>query len=146
MTEQACTGCGVNKPLDGFWRDARERDGRRRRCIDCDKRVKRRWVIANPDHNKEYNRVRRKDPEYRQRRLGWERTHRTRNPDKTLAQRRLQRAVREGRLVRPLICEQCGGIGDIHAHHDDYSRALDVRWICRDCHTELHAAAPKEGT
>jgi len=57
-----------------------------------------------------------------------------------------ERAVLRGVLVRPERCEQCGGTGQpysdgrhpIQAHHDDYNRPLDVRWLCQPCHHDWH--------
>lgn len=34
-------------------------------------------------------------------------------------------------------CEQCGA-SDTVAHHDDYQRPLDVRWLCHVCHRRWH--------
>jgi len=49
------------------------------------------------------------------------------------------RAIRRGELVRPAHCEQCSATGRaIQAHHDDYNRPLDVRWLCRSCHMAWH--------
>jgi hypothetical protein len=43
---------------------------------------------------------------------------------------------RRGRLV-PQPCQVCGGVAQ--KHHPDYSRPLDVVWLCRSCHLEVHA-------
>lgn len=48
------------------------------------------------------------------------------------------RAVHSGRLLRE-PCEKCGSIVMLEAHHDDYSKVLDVRWLCHVCHMALHA-------
>ena len=48
------------------------------------------------------------------------------------------RAVHSGRLVRK-PCEKCRSTTMVEAHHDDYSKALDVRWLCHVCHMALHA-------
>ena len=59
------------------------------------------------------------------------------NPDKYVAQHTLNNAVRRGKLRRG-ACEVCGA-ENAHAHHDDYSRPLDVRWLCTKHHREHHA-------
>jgi hypothetical protein len=44
---------------------------------------------------------------------------------------------RRGWLVQT-ACEKCGD-PDTQMHHVDYSRPLDVRWLCRPCHRGEHA-------
>lgn len=56
-------------------------------------------------------------------------------------------AIQSGRLVPPLLCESCSAPGSIakdgrsllHAHHDDYNKPLNVRWLCQRCHFQWHA-------
>ncbi|KKK91601.1 hypothetical protein LCGC14_2711310 [marine sediment metagenome] len=48
------------------------------------------------------------------------------------------RAVHSGQLMRE-PCEKCGSTKMVEAHHDDYSRPLDVRWLCHVCHMGFHA-------
>jgi hypothetical protein len=57
----------------------------------------------------------------------------------------VQDAVKRGILVRPDTCEQCGGPGPIEGAHADYSRRLDVRWLCRSCHRRWDRISPKSG-
>ena len=45
--------------------------------------------------------------------------------------------IRQGVLVR-MPCEMCGTEQDVQAHHDDYYKPLDVRWLCRTHHREHH--------
>lgn len=48
-------------------------------------------------------------------------------------------ALTGGQLVKG-ACEICGtSDGRIDAHHDDYSKPLDVRWLCRTHHVRLHS-------
>ena len=49
------------------------------------------------------------------------------------------RALAVGRLVRK-PCESCGAT-KAQAHHEDYNKPLDVRWLCRPCHQKQHQKA-----
>lgn len=48
---------------------------------------------------------------------------------------------RRGKL-NPEPCEACGDPNS-QKHHDDYSKPLQVRWLCRPCHLELHEHTPR---
>ena len=37
------------------------------------------------------------------------------------------------------MCEDCDKEVRLDAHHDDYYKPMDVRWLCRSCHREHHA-------
>lgn len=59
----------------------------------------------------------------------------------------IDKAVARGRIVRPDACETCGASGRfkdgrsaIQAHHDDYNKPMQVRWLCQPCHHEWHKA------
>jgi ribosomal protein S27AE len=56
------------------------------------------------------------------------------------------RAIRSGVLVRG-PCSRCGA-AKTHAHHEDYSKPLDVVWLCARCHIQRHKElkgfAPRE--
>lgn len=51
----------------------------------------------------------------------------------------VHKAVKKGELFRG-PCEVCGTTKNIDAHHDDYSKPLDVRWLCRKHHQMHHWA------
>ena len=55
------------------------------------------------------------------------------------AHRALNRAIGDGCVARPLICQQCGKGGRIEGHHADYAKPLDVKWLCVACHKYLHS-------
>lgn len=59
-----------------------------------------------------------------------------RPPEKLRARIMAICARRAGKLVRQ-PCEKCG-VEQTDAHHDDYSKPLEVRWLCRAHHLELH--------
>lgn len=56
--------------------------------------------------------------------------------------RRDVRAITHSALRRGLLkrapCEICGTDLNIEAHHDDYTKPLDIRWLCKSHHDEHH--------
>lgn len=59
-----------------------------------------------------------------------------RYPERMEARWRCRDAIKSGKLVRQ-PCEKCGE-PKTDAHHDDYSKPLEVRWLCRAHHAEHH--------
>lgn len=76
----------------------------------------------------------RKKALWNRRQIEYVRTHRARHPEAYRAQTAVNNAVRDGRLVRPLLCERCDQPGKIEAHHQDYTKPLEVEWVCQKCH------------
>jgi hypothetical protein len=61
------------------------------------------------------------------------------NPEehrKNKARWALNHAVQDGRIKRHPCCV-CGALKS-HGHHHDYSKPLDVKWLCARHHTEAH--------
>lgn len=52
--QKKCSKCGEVKPLEGFNKHARSKDGRQAHCRDCMKEVNRKWYAANTDRKREY--------------------------------------------------------------------------------------------
>ena len=55
------------------------------------------------------------------------------------AYQKVQNAKRRGELIIPGKCSRCGSPDRIEAHHHDYSKPLDVNWLCHKCHREEHS-------
>lgn len=56
------------------------------------------------------------------------------------AQGAVSTAKRSGKLKKPASCELCGDdTVFLVAHHEDYSKPLEVNWLCYFCHSQLHA-------
>lgn len=77
-------------------------------------------------------------------RLEKDRRARALEPEKVRARSRVNRAVRDGRLVKPEACSRCGATQRIEAHHEDYSRPLDVTWMCARCHRRVHVREARD--
>lgn len=67
------------------------------------------------------------------RQAGWRKRH----PKRYWAHLALNNALRMGIIERE-PCEVCGA-EKVDGHHPDYNRPLDVRWLCRRHHSQLHA-------
>ncbi len=65
------------------------------------------------------------------------------NPKKHLARKLVWRAVAKGTLKKPASCQRCKKPSRVEAHHEDYDKPLDVKWLCAECHTEVHHGPPK---
>ena len=72
------------------------------------------------------------------------RNWRNKNPNAALAHDRVYRAINKGLLNKPELCSQCNRRTFIHAHHFDYTKPLEVIWLCVSCHQLLHQELNKE--
>ena len=61
--------------------------------------------------------------------------HRVLSPQKERARRTVDNALARGKLKRK-PCVKCGG--KAQAHHEDYSKPLEVMWLCPLHHAERH--------
>ena len=82
------------------------------------------------DYKKEF---REKHPEYREHSKGYSKRYSRENPEKMSA---IVKANKEIKEIRN--CEICGDEINIIKHHFDYSKPLDVTFLCRKCHSKIH--------
>ena len=64
--------------------------------------------------------------------------YRAKFPEKRKAQGILAYAIQSGKIKRPSVCSLCNIQCIPEGHHPDYSKPLDVIWVCKDCHTGIH--------
>ena len=57
-------------------------------------------------------------------------------PEKVAAHRKVRRALRDGKLTKT-PCVVCG-VSNVYGHHPDYSKPLDVIWLCASHHQKAH--------
>jgi len=65
------------------------------------------------------------------------RAYAARHPEKRWAHEKVKDALRRGDLMKS-PCEECGSL-NVQAHHDDYTKPLSVRWLCRRHHRAFHS-------
>ena len=114
----------------------------REKCTEATKR----WRINNPENYKAS--IRKSKLKYKANgtwisgdKAAQIRRNKERYPEKWRATYLLNQAVKKGNIVRPKKCHSCNEIpnkGCIHGHHKDYSKPLEVVWVCCKCHLLLH--------
>lgn len=131
---KTCFKCKRELPIDDFYKHSQMADGRLGKCKDCAKKdVAARYALVGG--RPEYERSRCQKPERRAAMLRYNQKRRTKDPIKFAARSAVSNALRDGRIKRK-PCELCGATERIQAHHHDYSKPLDVEWLCFKCHRE----------
>lgn len=62
------------------------------------------------------------------------------SPDQK-ARQKMHTEIKAGRMIKPDRCSKCGkqcSRRQLQAHHTDYSKPLEVTWLCTRCHGEAH--------
>jgi ribosomal protein S27AE len=129
-----CFKCGVKKPRTEFYAHPEMADGLLGKCKACTRDDVNANRAAKREQYAAYERQRFKTPTRKEQVKAAQRRRRAQNPVKAKAWYAVTHAIRKGTLVRQ-PCELCGNPKS-QAHHDDYSRPLDVRWLCFRCHRE----------
>lgn len=146
-----CVICNQEKPESEFYK------GSGRKCKECFKKIQRDFRKRNIEHYREYDRNRPNKAERKEAHKAYLRklketdhkkfadvTYRRANKwrkehqQKQKAWEKLNDAIRYGKIERPKFCSKCKGEEKIEAHHFDYSKPLDVIWLCSSCHHKLH--------
>lgn len=129
---KVCFKCRIKKPLTEFYQHPQMGDGYLGKCKECAKVDVRTRRLENHAHYLAYDKRRsqRKD------RIAGIATSQRRYPSKHHARVQLHNAVIRGQIKKQ-PCEVCG-IVKVDAHHPDYSKPLEVKWLCRKHHMEHH--------
>ncbi len=68
----------------------------------------------------------------------WRKSHPLNREQRRKANARCYAGVYARRgLLKRKPCEVCGTWDNLERHHDDYSKPLEVRWLCRTHHLEV---------
>lgn len=69
---------------------------------------------------------------------------RIRNKEKCAAHQSVSRALKNGKMLKADKCALCGKGEKLNAHHNDYTKPLDITWLCIPCHKKVHSKYFKE--
>lgn len=157
---KTCKKCKEEKHLSCFSKNKAMRDGVNGWCQSCYSsyrkenreainRSKRAWAKRNPvkylemsrtyraNNRAKVNAITRKYQEthpetVRERK----RIYRARSPIKINAHRDVRAAMLRGEIHRGNC--NCGAATKAEAHHKDYSKPMEIEWLCRICHMQWH--------
>jgi len=134
MTRKVCFKCKGEKSLDEFYRHKMMGDGHLGKCKECAKKDVRKHRREN-ESVQEYDRQRAKEPTRKALLAAGSERRKADHPEKYRANYAVGNAVRDGRLDKPDRCSRCNEKGRrIEGHHEDYSKPLEVIWLCTLCH------------
>lgn len=116
--ELRCGSCKEVKHKDCFNKKKSRKTGRQCYCRACQTVQRRNHYINNVEDYKRKNKLRSQTSQ--KSKVAWAARY----------------AITTGKLVRQ-PCEECGA-EKTDAHHDDYAKPLEVRWLCRSHHRQWH--------
>ena len=134
--KKRCTGCGLERELDEFYPRKDGGGGRRADCRLCvlgRQRARRAAGLTQAVDRRRYKTSEKYRAGVARHTTAWK----LRNREKCRVHDAVAKAIARGELARK-PCEVCGGRA--HAHHEDYGRPLEVRWLCPWHHARQHMA------
>ena len=148
---KVCRECNIEKPLTEFYKHQRMMDGHLNKCIPCVKSRVNKHREVNLEKIREYDKKRANKPHRIQARKEYQQTevgklskkksmaaYNKRYPMVYAAHVITSNAIRDGKLFSAASCSTCNSTKKIEGHHDDYTKPIDVRWLCEKCHKEWH--------
>jgi hypothetical protein len=121
---KTCKRCQRKLPTWEFSRHPATKDRLQQNCKACAVAAMRDWQRRNAE------KCRASARKFRQQ-----------NPEKVRAHDQVAKAIESGQIVRK-PCEMCGAL-KTHAHHDDYTKPMEVRWLCPKHHRFVHVVKSK---
>ena len=147
MKEKKCINCNTIKCISEYYKNPSVNGGISNVCKECRKKQSKEYRDKNKNYYTKYFRSIANKPhrveakkkyaeENKKAKVAYIRTWRERNKHKKIAMQKVATAIRNGSMLKGRCCF-CYGL-DVQAHHHDYSKPLDVMWLCVDCHSATH--------
>lgn len=131
-----CFKCGKAQPLAEFYKHPPSADGYLGKCKTCTKLDTKKNREVNGESIRTMDRERNKLPHRKEHHKAKEAKWKVNNPGKKNIHLKVHRALRSGKIVKK-PCSVCGD-KNVHGHHEDYSKPLEVIWLCPLHHAEIH--------
>ncbi len=156
--EKECSRCKAILPIAAFGKKCDNKSGLMSRCRVCHNESNTAWRRNNPIKRREcdarYNRIHRVargeySRQYYQTNRAAKSAHNARYyrahmlEVKAVAKLNYEKSYR-GR-IKEQPCAICSATENVQAHHEDYSKPLDVIWLCTAHHRQLHVGTLQIG-
>lgn len=138
MNTKVCFKCKCEKSIDDFYKHPGMTDGHVNKCKECNKKDVHIHRKNNLEAIRKYDIERSKLPDRKKSSSISNKKRKQLHPERKSAVHKVNYAISTGALVRQ-PCFICGD--KAQGHHPDYSRPLDVVWLCPTHHYEAHAIA-----
>ena len=120
-----CPKCKTEKEENEFYYQKNGKDELSYYCKECFKKITKGWYYKNKNTKT-----------YKTNKSEREKKYYYKYQKRVIARRKLFLFIKRG-LMKKLPCIICGDIKS-EAHHESYNKPLEVIWLCRKHHTELH--------
>lgn len=137
--KKKCFKCGMTKNESEYYRHPEMGDGRLGKCKECTKKDVQNNYWARVDYYRAYDRKRNTDPRRIKDRMDYYKEY----PKIRYAKNRVYDALKKGDMKKG-VCAVCGS-NEVQAHHDNYNKPLDIRWLCSHHHREWHTKNKPKG-
>jgi len=142
-----CSKCGEEKEYREFYKIVRGVGGVRGECKKCCNKKSNKYHKENREidlvrmkNYRESHKEERKEycknnaEKLRANHSKWRKS----NPNKKQAQGFARTALFNGKIKKQEFCSKCGSDYLVQMHHEDYTKPLDVVFLCKYCHMQRH--------
>ena len=138
-----CPKCEKMKLGIEFYKNASRPGGLDWACKPCVREYQKERHRKNPERAKA--KWKRNYQRARERGEPWAFKHpKPRSPEKIMAKQLLHQAMKNEIIMKPGTCSMCNSETEkrlLHGYHANYSKPLDVEWLCPSCHGIVHSQA-----
>jgi len=137
--QKKCRKCNIDKVITDYYTHRQMPDGHLNICIEC---TKSRVSLYGKTERGRINDSNRNKKEKRKKWLvDYQKNYLRKKYIKKYKARSMYWSYIKNKHIQKQSCEICNtdpSVSKIEAHHDDYDKPLDVRWLCIRCHKEWH--------
>lgn len=131
-----CSKCKESKSLSSFTKNKHTKSGLNYWCKECTRKNSQSGYFKNRTYRlkqvEEYHKTDKGRNVLKKSVKKWI----DKNPEKSFCHQAVLIAKRKG-LIKESKCQFCGE-DKVVAHHEDYTKPLEVTWLCRQHHKDLH--------